>query len=311
MSEVAVNTSTNTKRRPLGRGLGALIPEGVSMAPPTPERRVLISEIRPNPRQPRRYFDEERIAELAESIRHQGVLQPLVVRKADSGYEIIVGERRFRAAQHAGLERIPVIIKEVSDAESLEMALVENIQREELTPIEEAHAYRQLIDEFHLTQEDIAKRVGKSRPVVANLLRVLNLPEEIKEDVDHGNISVGHARSLLALETPEKQIDIARQVIRQGLSVRETETLVARSLEVVPSEPIETGLEKSHGEEKGASRLDIYLSAIEEELMHDLGTKVRLHPKKKGGKIEIEYYSNEELDGIITRLRSKNQKSAI
>ena len=185
MSEVAVNTGASPKsalkRRGLGRGLGALIPEGVSMAPPAAERRVHVSEIRPNPRQPRRYFDERRIAELADSIRQQGVLQPLVVRKADSGYELIVGERRFRAAQRAGLERVPVIVKEVSDAESLEMALVENIQREELTPIEEALAYRQLMDEFQLTQEDVAKRVGKSRPVIANLLRVLNYPRKSRK----------------------------------------------------------------------------------------------------------------------------------
>lgn len=312
MSEVAVNTGASPKsvpkRRGLGRGLGALIPEGVSMAPPAAERRVHVSEIRPNPRQPRRYFDEQRIAELADSIRHQGVLQPLVVRKADSGYELIVGERRFRAAQRAGLERVPVIVKEVSDAESLEMALVENIQREELTPIEEALAYRQLMDEFQLTQEDVAKRVGKSRPVIANLLRVLNLPEEIKEDVDRGNLSVGHARSLLALETPGKQIELARQIIRQGLSVRETETLVARSLEGIeqtaahdrPAEP-----------EKIANQAHIYLKAIEEELMRQLGTKVRLHPRKKGGKIEIEYYSNQELDGLLARLRGANQKPLV
>lgn len=312
MSEVAVNTGASPKsvpkRRGLGRGLGALIPEGVSMAPPAAERRVHVSEIRPNPRQPRRYFDEQRIAELADSIRHQGVLQPLVVRKADSGYELIVGERRFRAAQRAGLERVPVIVKEVSDAESLEMALVENIQREELTPIEEALAYRQLMDEFQLTQEDVAKRVGKSRPVIANLLRVLNLPEEIKADVDRGNLSVGHARSLLALETPDKQIALARQIIRQGLSVRETETLVARSLEGIeqtaahdrPAEP-----------EKMANQAHIYLKAIEEELMRQLGTKVRLHPRKKGGKIEIEYYSNQELDGLLARLRGANHKPLV
>ena len=309
MSEVAVNTgagvTSTPKRRGLGRGLNALIPEGVSMAAPAAERRVHVSEIRPNPRQPRRYFDEQRIAELAESIRHQGVLQPLVVRKADSGYELIVGERRFRAAQRAGLERVPVIVKEVSDAESLEMALVENIQREELTPIEEALAYRQLMDEFQLTQEDVAKRVGKSRPVIANLLRVLNLPEEIKEDVDRGSLSVGHARSLLALETPQKQIDMARQVVRQGLSVRETETLVARSLEGVE---LGTAPDRPLGPEKTAGQADIYLKAIEEELMRELGTKVRLHPRKKGGRIEIEYYSNEELDGLLTRLRSTNQK---
>lgn len=309
MSEGAVNTQTGIKstpkRRGLGRGLSALIPEGVSLAAPAAERRVPVSDIHPNPRQPRRYFDERRIAELAESIRQQGVLQPLVVRKADSGYELIVGERRFRAAQRAGLDRVPVIVKEVSDAGSLEMALVENIQREELTPIEEALAYRQLMDEFQLTQEDVAKRVGKSRPAIANLLRVLNLPEEIKEEVDHGSLKVGHARSLLALETPQKQIELARQVIRQNLSVRETETLVARTVEgTAPA----TAQDQFPDPEKPVGHVDIYLKAIEEELMRELGTKVRLHTRKKGGKIEIEYYSNQELDSLLARLRNTNQK---
>ena len=290
-------TAGIVKRRPLGRGLGALIPEGPPVAPPA-ERRVPIGEIHPNPRQPRRFFDEERLAELAESIRHQGILQPLVVRRVEHGYELIIGERRFRAAQHAGLDRVPVIIKEVTSAESLEMALVENIQREELTPIEEALAYRQLMEEFHLTQEEVANRVGKSRPVVTNLLRVLQLPDEIKDEVDRGNLSVGHARTLLALETPEQQIELARQIMRQGLSVRETETLVARALERLPAEDF---LPSADGER--SARPDLFLSALEEELIQALGTKVRLHPRKKGGRIEIEYYSNEELEGLVRRLK--------
>lgn len=293
MSEVV----GSVKRRPLGRGLGALIREGTPLAPPA-ERRVPIAEIHPNPRQPRRFFAEERIAELAESIRHQGVLQPLVVRKAEQGYELIIGERRLRAAQRAGLDRVPVVVKDVSDAESLEMALVENIQREELTPIEEALAYRQLAEEFHLTQEEIANRVGKSRPVVTNLLRVLNLPDEITEAVDRGNLSVGHARALLSLQTPDRQIELARQVVRQGLSVRETETLVTTLLEG-PRPEHSTRLQD--GERTVGP--DIYIKAIEEELMRSLGTKVHLRPRRKGGRIEIEYYSNEELDGLLQRLK--------
>ena len=291
------------KRRALGRGLGALIRETPSANAPSPERRVPIAEIRPNSRQPRRYFAEERIAELAESIRHQGILQPLVVRKAEEGYELIIGERRFRAAQRAGLDRVPVIIKDVGDAESLEMALVENIQREELTPIEEALAYRQLMEEFHLTQEAIASRVGKSRPTVTNLLRILNLPEEIKEAIDHGSISVGHARALLALDMPEQQLEMARTIMRQGLSVRETETLVSRKPEAsaVPSSP------PTSSNTQPPQRIDIHIhvSALEEDLMRSLGTKVRLCPKKKGGRIEIEYYSNEELEGLVRRLKGQ------
>lgn len=290
-------TAGMVKRRPLGRGLGALIPAG-SPATPSTERRVPITEIRPHPRQPRRFFDEDRIAELAESIRHQGILQPLIVRRGEHGYELIIGERRFRAAQRAGLDRVPVIVKEVTDAESLEMALVENIQREELTPIEEALAYRQLMEEFHLTQEEVANRVGKSRPVVTNLLRVLNLPDEIKEEVDRGNISVGHARTLLALETADQQVEMARKIMRQGLSVRETETLVARAPERSPYENSPQSQESAR-----SARPDLYISALEEDLIQALGTKVRLHPRKKGGRIEIEYYSNEELDGLVRRLK--------
>jgi ParB family chromosome partitioning protein len=289
------------KRRALGRGLGALIPEGAPLMP-SPERRIPVSEIRPNPRQPRRFFDEERIAELAESIRHQGVLQPLIVRKIEHGYELIIGERRLRAAQRAGLDRVPVVIKEVSDAESMEMALVENIQREELTPIEEALAYRQLMDELHLTQEEVATRVGKSRPVITNLLRVLNLPDEIKDEVDQGHLSVGHARALLALETPEQQIEMARQVMRHGLSVRETETLVAQRT-TQPGEDHRTEASLPSDSENLALRRNIHVVALEEELTRALSTRVRVRPKKKGGRIEIEYYSNEELEGIVNRLR--------
>lgn len=289
------------KRRALGRGLGALIPEGTPLTPPV-ERRVPVAEIRPNPRQPRRYFAEDRIAELAESIRHQGVLQPLVVRKADQGYELIIGERRWRAAQKAGLERVPVVIKEVSDAESMEMALVENIQREELTPIEEALAYRQLMEELHLTQEEVATRVGKSRPVITNLLRVLNLPDEIKEEIDRGHLSVGHARTLLSLGTPEQQIEMARRIMRQGLSVRETETLVAQSV-ASPMEESPLVIASQFSSEEAPIRRDIHIAALEEDLIRALGTKVRLRPRKKGGRIEIEYYSNEELEGIVLRLR--------
>ena len=294
MNEAAVSV----KRRSLGRGLNALIPKGTSLNTPA-ERRVPISEIRPNPRQPRRYFNDAKIAELSESIRNQGILQPLVVRKVPDGYELILGERRFRAAQRAELDRVPVIVKEVSDAESLEMALVENIQREELTPIEEALAYRQLMEEFNLTQEQVAQRVGKSRPVVTNLLRVLNLPEEIKEEVDKGTMTVGHARALLSLNVQEQQLEMARRIMKHGLSVRETETLVSQSnvieeLQVPSRPPVKPA---------AIQATDMFLSAVEEDLVRALGTKVKLSPRKKGGRIEIEYYSNDELEGLVQRLK--------
>ena len=293
MSEVV----TSVKRRALGRGLGALIPQGTSLNTPA-DRRVPIADIRPNPRQPRRYFNEAKIAELAESITNQGILQPLLVRKISEGYELILGERRFRAAQRAGLGRIPVIVKEVSDAESLEMALVENIQREELTPIEEALAYRQLMQEFNLTQEQVAQRVGKSRPVVTNLLRVLHLPDEIKDEVDKGTISIGHARALLSLSLTEQQLEMSHHVIKHGLSVRETETLVAKSnAQENPTQSL------SPQKRTISTKAGMYLSAVEEDLVRALGTKVKILPRNKGGRVEIEYYSTEELEGLVQRLK--------
>ncbi len=295
-------TVSLVKRRALGRGLGALIPQGTPSNSPPADRRVLVTEIRPNPHQPRRYFDDTRLAELAESIKQQGILQPLIVRKLEQGYELIIGERRLRAAQKAGLDLVPVIIKEVTDAQSMEMALVENIQREELTPIEEALAYRQLMEELHLTQEEVASRVGKSRPVITNLLRVLSLPDEIKEEIDRGGLSIGHARTLLSLGTPEQQIAMARRIMHQGLSVRETETLVAQTVAQPLTESLPAPIAHD-ATEVPTVRHDIHIAALEEELIRTFGTKVRLRPKKKGGRIEIEYYSNEELEGILTRLR--------
>lgn len=289
--------ATSPKKHPLGRGLHALMPDAPRLDAPA-ERRVPVSEIHPNPRQPRRFFDERKIAELADSVRGQGILQPLVVRKVTRGYELILGERRFRAAQRAGMKQVPVIVKEASDAESLEMALVENIQREELTPIEEALAYRQLMEEFDLTQEQVAKRVGKSRPAVTNLLRVLNLPGEIRESVDTGSLTVGHARALLALDVPAEQLLIARRIIENGLSVRETESLVARS-----TVEDETNGSPTSRDTTKATGLDVFLTAVQDGLVRALGTKVTLVPRRKGGRIHIDYYSNEELEGLVKRLK--------
>lgn len=287
--------AASPKKRPLGRGLQALMPDAPRLDTPA-ERRVPLSEIRPNPRQPRRFFDDQKIAELADSVRDQGILQPLVVRKVAGGYELILGERRFRAAQRAEMEHVPVIVKDASDAESLEMALVENIQREELTPIEEALAYRQLMEEFDLTQEQVARRVGKSRPTVTNLLRVLNLPDEIRDAVDAGSLSTGHARALLALDTPVEQLRVGRRVIQRGLSVRETEALVARADATAETDPPGRGAEKT-------ARLDLFLKTLQDDLIRALGTKVSLVPRQRGGRIQIDYYSNEELEGLVKRLK--------
>ena len=285
-----------SKRRSLGRGLEALIPKGISLNEPT-ERRVAIRDIRPNPQQPRSHFNEDKIVELSESIQNQGILQPLVVRQLSDGYQLIVGERRFRAAQRAGLETIPVIIKDVSDKESLELALVENIQREELTPIEEALAYKKLMLGSGLTQNQVAARVGKSRPLVANLLRILSLPQQIQELVNARSISVGHARALLAIKNPDEQLHLARRIDREQLSVRETEELVnikkgARKRERPATEATES-----------VEKANIFLAALEEDLVRGLGTKVKIHRRGQRGKIEIDFYSDQELEGLVHRLK--------
>jgi len=265
----------------LGRGLDALIPStggGVQEVP--------LSRIEPNPEQPRKNFREEALEELASSIREKGVLQPVILRKGEKGrYFLIAGERRWRAAKIAGLRNIPAIIKETSTSESLELALIENIQRDDLNPIETAEAFHRLMEEFRYTQEDLSRRVGKERATVANYLRLLKLPVEIKKLVNDGEISMGHARAILSLPTKKTQIDIARQVIKKGLSVRETEALCKKVL--------------SPPAKKGRPRKDPNIRALEERLSNSLGTKVKLTYRGKKGKIEIEYYSLDELDRIL------------
>jgi ParB family chromosome partitioning protein len=282
------------RRRALGRGLGALIPvseeEDTVISETQNDGSVPIGEIQPNPYQPRESWDEEAIRELADSIREKGVLQPLLVRRVGDSYQLIAGERRFRAAQLAGLERVPVTRRDVSDRESLELALVENLQRENLNPIEEARAYEQLGEEFGLTQDEIAQRVGKSRSAVANSLRLLQLPSEVREQLRSGKLSAGHARSLLAIPSQEKQIEAAQGVIDHGLSVRDTETIA-----------------RQHRPEAA----DVERLAVESELSSALGTRVRIRAKRAGtGRIEIEYYSLAELNGLVARIIGMNQTSA-
>jgi len=276
------------RRRALGRGLGALIPAVTYDAPATSEtipadRTVPIDMILPNPYQPRELFSDDSIDELAASIREKGLLQPLLVRQTDSGFELIAGERRFRAAKRAGLKALPVVIREADARESLELALVENLQREDLNPLDEAHAYRRLVEEFGLTQEDVAQRVGKKRSTVANSLRLLQLPEEIRTQLANGTLSAGHARSLLGLASTEEQVIVAREVTGRRLSVRDTETLVRQSGTKQPP--------------------DVNLQAMETQLTQALGTRVRIKNKKAGtGTVEIEFYSLAELNGLIVRL---------
>jgi len=258
-----------------------------------PVREVPVKEIRPNSFQPRRVFDEEKLAELAESVRAHGVLQPVVVRAVIGGFELVAGERRWRAAQLAGLERVPVVVRELSDAEMMEIALIENLQREDLNPLEEATAYQRLLQEFGLTQEELARRLGKSRSHIANIIRLLNLPAGVQEYVSRGTISMGHARALLALEDAELQNQVCRQVVTKNLSVRETENLIRSLL-----------TRKKQQKKKKPAALDPWMVEVETNLKHALATQVRIKPGRRGGRIEIEYYSTEDLErltGLLAR----------
>jgi len=285
------------KRPALGRGLSALIPPApAAPAPPAAAEReparpteLDIDLLVPNPRQPREHIDEARLEELAQSIRSHGVIQPVVARRVDGRYEIVAGERRWRAAQRAGLLKVPVVIRDVDDERLLEVALVENIQREDLNPIEEAQAYRRLADQFHLSQEAIAAAVGKDRATVANYMRLLRLPAEIRNDLAQGQLSMGHARALLALLDENAQRRIAREVVSRGLSVREAEALTRReSAPAAPAPP--------------PKKIDPNTRAAEEQLKLALGTRVRINRRGKGGRIEIDFSNEDELQRLYELL---------
>jgi len=278
----------------LGRGLGALIPTG---GPPAGLRRVSIDAIVPNPQQPRTIFDPDALQELADSIREMGLIQPLIVHQVAEGedegrpsrYELITGERRWRAARLAGLRHVDVIVKEATPMEMLELALVENIQRADLNPLEEARAYEQLQQEFGLTQERIAERVGRSRASVANALRLLRLPEEIKEALMAGDITEGHARALLMLDDDDDQLRIFRSVRKRQLSVRQAEELVRRA-------------QRSSGDTARQRTRAPETVALENDFREALGTKVELYRTRKGGRLVIHFYSEEELQALYDRL---------
>lgn len=279
-------TKKRTSKRGLGKGLQALFPEA-DFSARDGIVHLKVSDIRPSPLQARREFDEEKLEELARSIAAHGVLQPVVVRSVIGGYELVAGERRWRACRAAGLETIPAVIRELSDREMMEIALIENLQREDLNPLEEALAFRTLIEEFGLTQEELSGRIGKSRSHIANTMRLLNLPQEIQEHVSRGTISMGHARALLGLEDPDKQREACRTVVEKRLSVRETEALVRR---------LAAGTKRREGRRK--RQREPYITALETTLQETLGTKVQILPGKRKGKIEIEYYTDEDLERI-------------
>jgi ParB family chromosome partitioning protein len=278
------------KRPALGRGLSALIPD----APVAPGRTfdVDIDLIRPNRFQPRTTMDDDRLEDLARSIRANGVIQPIVVRRADDGYEIIAGERRWRASQRAGLLKIPVVVREIPEDRLLAVALIENVQREDLNPIEEAHAYHQLAEEFHLTQEQIAESVGKDRSSIANYVRLLKLPHEVRESVASGGLSMGHARALAGIADEASLLRLARDVIAKQLSVRETEALI-RKTTAPPAEKTE-------------SPKDVHTRAAEEQLRFALGTRVRIVRKGKAGRIEVDFTSEDELQRIYELLTERH-----
>jgi ParB family chromosome partitioning protein len=284
------------KRPALGRGLSALIPDAPAPAAPAAAERGLDVDsdlLQPNRFQPRTQMDDERIEELARSIRSHGIIQPIVVRRAGDRYEIVAGERRWRASQRAGLLKVPVVVRDVPEDRMLAAALIENIQREDLNPIEEAHAYRRLADEFHLTQEQIAEAVGKDRSSVANMLRLLKLPVEVRESLAAGVLTMGHARALAGIADEALLLRLARDVIARQLSVREAETLIRKAT--------------SPAVEKAAPEKDVHTRAAEDRLRFALGTRVRIVRKAKGGRIEVDFASEDELHRLYESLTDSRQ----
>ena len=284
-------------KKGLGRGLSALLGEAARPADEAQDRRdsvreVDVAQIRPNPAQPRQHFDDDALAELAESIRQHGVLQPILLRPVEGGYELIAGERRWRASQRAQLHTIPALIREYDDSSSAELALIENVQRADLNAVEEAEGYRTLIGKFGHTQDNVAKLVGKSRSHVANLLRLLGLPEPVRQMLMRGDISMGHARAVLTAEEPEL---LAREIAEKGLSVRQAEEL-AKQVRPGP------GADIGRASARNANPVDADLAALERQLSDMLGLKVQVKHSGKGGRVDLTYSSLDQLDMICQRL---------
>jgi ParB family chromosome partitioning protein len=286
------------ERKALGRGISALIPET-----DTDHHEKIIyvqtDQIKPNPFQPREEFDNESIQELAQSIKEKGVIQPLLVRRKGDYYELIAGERRLRAAKLLNLKELAIIVKDVQDRDSLELALIENIQRQGLNPIEEAHAYQHLIDKFQVTQEKISEALGKSKTSISNTLRLLKLPHEIQTEMKKGRITFGHGRALLEIEDENRQRRLAQEVISKGLSVRELENLIKAQRP--------KGIKRRIGQ---AFR-EPFVAVLEEELQHILATKVRISKRKKRGHISIDFYSQEDLERISNIIRGAHAKAQV
>lgn len=291
------------KNRGLGKGLEALFNNSeidtkeisIEKAEENEARGITfvnINDIKPNENQPRKEFDEEKIEELSNSIKEHGLIQPVILRKASKGFEIVAGERRWRACRKAGLKEIPCIVKELTDEQNMLIAIIENMQREDLNPIEEADGINMMITNFGLTQEEVSKSVGKSRPYITNALRLLKLPEQIKNFVSEGKLSTGHARAIAGIDGTEKQIQIAEFAVKEGISVREIEKLIKE----------QNAPKKRNPRKRAEKNADV--KKVEEDLKQIMGTKVSLNQTGKKGKIEIEYYSREELERLIELLKT-------
>ncbi|HOB19651.1 MAG TPA: ParB/RepB/Spo0J family partition protein [Candidatus Atribacteria bacterium] len=285
-------------KKGLGRGLDALF-ESYGAEPKTDGEKtgikmLKITDIDPNPYQPRKSFDEGKIQELAESIKQHGVVQPIAVKKQGDRYMIIAGERRWRAARAAGLTEIPAVTMDLSEREIIEVALIENLQREDLNPIEEAQGIKLLIEQYKLTQEEVAERLGRSRPAIANTLRLLNLSPQIQDHLVNGRLTEGHARALLGISDLKLRDQVAQRIIEKGLSVRDTEQLIKKI----------TGYQKA--KKKTKAEKPVYLMELEMNLEEALGTRVQITPGKKKGIIEIEYYGDDDLERILEKLTAKN-----
>lgn len=308
----SVDSDKIEKKKALGRGLASLIPSAKPEGGAPAKKDYFlcgIEKIVPNTYQPRKIFDKDALAELVESIKSHGIIQPLVVQRRDGHYEIIAGERRWRAAQKAGLKEVPVVVKELpgGDRDSLELAIIENVQRENLNSIEEAIAYQQLVDEFQLSQEEIAQRVGKSRASVANIIRLLKLPAVIREDISSNKLTMGHARALLGLESTEDQLKVREMILKKKLSVRETERRVNEVLKGAPAESSEASGEEKSNNKEGA--LDANLQALEDDLRRQFATSVKILGNDTKGQIQFAYASREDLMQLADKLKGDHVSS--
>ena len=278
-----------SKKLALGKGLGALIPEDSNSEKKNNPLMIPINKIKSNDEQPRKSFDDEKIIELAESIKHHGIIQPLILKQDKENYVIVAGERRWRAAKLVGQKEVPAIIMDLTEKQVLEISLIENIQRQDLNPIEEAIAYKKLLDEFKITQDELSKRIGKSRTAIANIIRLINLDQRVQSYLIEGVLSEGHGRALLAVKDNDLQYDIAQKAIDDQVSVRELERLIKKM----------ENEKNNKDEEKVERELNPYYKDIKNRLQNYFGTKVNLSNKKNKGKIEIEYYSDEDLQRIL------------